>query len=247
MPSSARSKKRSIKSIRMKKTIKKTDINDPSLLESKKNISSISTDNLGKGYGGTSTGEQGNKNIFSFTKYSSKLKANPRRLNPLKIIRKQKKARKITPQQYCSNYKNDTLGKPNKQLYESCKINQYCRKTKCSGIDKKFDTAKRQKLGINGNSLLFKSINNKCPLTFDERGYKSRRRCVNEATRKFYEDNGLKEIYNQVLECDKKTCAKERKVFYTNLFRANKTKKKIHVPPVIDMEELADKEIVENN
>jgi hypothetical protein len=199
----------------------------------------------------TLSGKSKTENIFSLTN-SNKLtesttlanSSKQRKIKLLKLIKKQKHARKITPMQYCANYKNDMLGKSNKQLYESCKINQYCRANKCNKIDQRFDTAKRNKLGVNANALLFTSINKMCPITLSD---KSRKRCYNNATRKFYEDNKLGDIYNQVLECDKNTCAKERNIFYSNLFRANKTKKKIHIPKIVNMEELADKETVENN
>jgi hypothetical protein len=192
------------------------------------------------------------KNIFSLSN-SSKLESGlgklddsskQRKVNLIKLIKKQKHIRKITPKQYCANYKTNILGKANKSLYESCKINQYCRTNKCNRIDQRFDTAKRNKLGMNANSLLFTSINKTCPLTMSD---KSRKRCYSNATRKFYEDNGLGDIYKEVLECDKKTCSKERHIFYTNLFRTNKTKKKINIPKLVSMDELADKEIIENN
>lgn len=56
-----------------------------------------------------------------------------------------KKAGKITIKKYCANYKHDYLGKHNKSLYNACKINQYCRKTKCKDIDSKFDKIKNNK------------------------------------------------------------------------------------------------------
>ena len=95
--------------------------------------------------------------------------------------------------------------------------------------------------------MLFKSINNKCPLTFADRGNKASKRCVNEATRKFYEDNGLGDIYNQVLECDKKTCKKEKDIFHTNLFRIGKKRKARRTPiPVIkNIEYIITTEIVQ--
>lgn len=186
----------------------------------------------------TISGKSKTENIFSLPNSNKLTKSNntfnksntqansskQRKIKLLKLIKKQKHARKITPMQYCANYKNDILGKPNKQLYESCKINQYCRSNKCNKIDQRFDIAKRNKLGVNANSLLFTSISKICPITLSDKS-KSRKRCYNTATRKFYEDNKLGDIYNQVLECDKNTCAKERNIFYSNLFRANKTKK----------------------
>ena len=55
-----------------------------------------------------------------------------------------RKHSKITMKKYCNNYKNDYLGKQNKALYDSCKSNQYCRKTKCKDIDRKFDKIKNR-------------------------------------------------------------------------------------------------------
>ncbi len=155
-----------------------------------------------------------------------------------------KKARKITVKKYCDNYKNDYLGKQNKALYNACKINQYCRKNKCKDIDGKFEKIKSNKLGANGNILLMTSITSKCPIEMSD---KSRKKCLNKATKRFYEENDMTEIYNKVLECDKKICAKERQIFFTNLFRANKTKKRIRQPIQVSLEDIPDQQMIESN
>lgn len=67
------------------------------------------------------------------------------------------------------------------------------------------------------------SITSSCPI---EMSNKSRKKCLNKTTKRFYEENNMGDIYNQVLECDKQICAKERQVFFSNLFQANKTKKR---------------------
>jgi hypothetical protein len=155
-----------------------------------------------------------------------------------------KKGRKITIKKYCANYKHDSLGKQNKSLYDACKFNQYCRKNKCKDIDRKFDKIKNRKLGSNGNILLLTSLTSKCPLGLST---KTKKKCLNKATRKFYEDNNMGDIYNQVLECDKKTCAKERQIFLSNLFMANKTKKRIHQPVQVNLEDIPDNQMIETN
>ena len=155
-----------------------------------------------------------------------------------------KKANKITIKKYCSNYKHKSIGKQDKSLYNACKINQYCRKNKCKDIDKKLDNIKKNKLGANGNILLMTSITNKCPIEMSNR---SRKKCLNKATKRFYEDNDMNDIYNQVLECDKKTCSKERQNFLTNLFRANKTKKRFIQPIQVNLEDIPDQQMIETN
>jgi len=155
-----------------------------------------------------------------------------------------KKANKITIKKYCSNYKHNTFSKQDKTLYNACQINQHCRKYKCSDVDKKFDSTKNKKLGANGNILLMTSITNKCPIEMSNR---SRKKCLNKATKQFYEENGMNDIYNKVLECDKKICAKERQIFLTNLFRTNKTKKRLRQPKQVNLEDIPDREMIETN
>ena len=157
----------------------------------------------------------------------------------------QKHNKPKTIKQYCEIYKNDVTGKVNMPLYNSCKINQYCRKYKCKDIDKKFKQSQIKKLGTNYNTLLMSSLYNKCPAEMSD---KSRKRCNNRAMLKFYEDNNLGSVYKSVLECDKKTCAKERKIFQNNLFRIrNKKNKKIRIHKPLVIEELPDKEMIEIN
>jgi hypothetical protein len=155
-----------------------------------------------------------------------------------------KKGNKITIGKYCDNYKHVILGKLDKSLYNACKINQACRKTKCFDIDKKFDKIKNTKLGANANILLMSTITNKCPI---EMANKSRKKCLNKATRKFYEENNMRDIYEQVLECDRQTCAKERHIFLSNLFRANKTKKRLRPPKHVNLEDIPDQQMIETN
>jgi hypothetical protein len=89
------------------------------------------------------------------------------------------------------------------------------------------------------------SLYNKCPVEMSD---KSRKRCNNRAMLKFYEDNNLGSVYKSVLECDNKTCAKERKIFQNNLFRIrNKKNKKIRIHKPLVIEELPDKEMIEIN
>ena len=157
---------------------------------------------------------------------------------------KTKSTKKQTISEYCKNYKYNILGKENKNVYDSCKINQYCRKYKCNNIDHKFDIEKNKKLGNNNNLLLMSSIYRKCPVTMSE---KNRKRCFNKATKTFYDEMGLGNTYNKVIECNKKICAKENKIFHTNIYRLNKTKKIIRTPKLINIEDLPDQEMIETN
>ena len=140
-----------------------------------------------------------------------------------KLSNKLKKKRTI--EKYCSFYKNDITGKLNKQLYRSCKINKYCRKYKCKSIDEKMIKEQKKKLGQNYNTLILSSLRSACPIT-DEDNYKNRNKCETKALHKFYKANNMNELYNKVIECDKKTCAKEKQIFNTNLFRQRQIKLK---------------------
>ena len=157
---------------------------------------------------------------------------------------KSKKIKKRTIKNNCENYKTNLFGKPNLKLYNSCKINQYCRKTKCKNIDKTFEKEKIKKLGNNNNVLLMNSVYKKCPITISEN---NRKRCYNKAIKQFYDVNNLGDSYNKILECDTKTCSKERQIFFTNLFRFNKNKKRIHHQKLINVEDIPDEEMIEKN
>lgn len=149
-----------------------------------------------------------------------------------------------TIKQYCEIYKKDITGKPNVPLFKSCQINQYCRKYKCHDIDKKFIKQQQKQLGINYNTLLMASLYNKCPATMPD---KTRKRCYSSAMKKFYKDNNLISGYEKVLECDKKTCAKEKQIFNTNLYRIRTKGKKIRIPQQIKIEDMPDNQMIEIN
>ena len=67
---------------------------------------------------------------------------------------------------FCKIYKNDITGKPNKKLYNSCKINKYCRKYKCQDIDSKILKAKQKYIGNDYNKIIFDKIKASCPQNF---------------------------------------------------------------------------------
>ena len=157
---------------------------------------------------------------------------------------KQSRNKPRTIKQFCEIYKKDITGKTNLPLFNSCKINQYCRKYKCKGIDNKFKKAQNKTLGNNYNTLLMSSLYSKCPSTIPD---KNRKRCYNTAMKKFYKENALGEVYDKVLECDKKTCAKEKNIFNTNLFRIRKNKKIGRFPKPLIIEDLPDNEMIEIN
>jgi hypothetical protein len=169
-------------------------------------------------------------------------------LNNAKFINitKKKKNKPKTIKQYCDIYKKDIIGKTNLPLFNSCKINQYCRKYKCKGIDNKFKKIQSKTLGNNYNTLLMSSVYSKCPSTISD---KNRKRCYNTAIKKFYKDNNLDEVYDKVIECDKKTCAKEKQIFYSNLFRTRKNQKQIKqkLPKLLNIEDLPDNEMIAIN
>ena len=151
-------------------------------------------------------------------------------------------------EKYCKYFKNDINGKLNKNLYKSCKINKYCRKYKCNNIDIKFNNEQFKKLGPNFNILVLNSLRSECPITDEDNT--NRNKCESKALSKFYKQNNMSKIYNKVIECDKKTCSKEKQIFNTNLFRQRQLKLKKKQKEVIDednfMEE-ADIEMIEKN
>jgi hypothetical protein len=162
-------------------------------------------------------------------------------LNKISILEKPKKREKNI-KEYCEFYNKDIFGNPTPALFNSCKVHKYCRKTKCKNIDKKFRHAQIKELGTKYQTSLAASVDNKCVHIVSDKNYKN---CRNKATKKFYKENNLGDLYDKMLECDTKTCAKERNIFYTNLFRLNKKKK---VPKAnIDDELPADQYLIETN
>ena len=141
-----------------------------------------------------------------------------------RIKAKEKKYKPRSVESYCGTfYKKDILGKVNKDLYESCKINKYCRKNKCDKIDEKMVKAQTNKLGKNYNMLIQPYLRHHCPLNVTK---KNRQLCEGKTLKKFYEKYEMDDLYTKLLECDKKTCSKEKKIFYTNLFRTKQIKLK---------------------
>lgn len=177
------------------------------------------------------------------TKLSSKSSSNTiKNKQPFAMPLVNRKARNI--KEFCEIYKKDILGNPTPVLYKSCKVNRYCRKTKCKNIDKKFKREVINKLGSSYNVLLQSSIFSKCPNTMPEA---RRPRCVKTAMKRFYNENDLGNIYSKVEDCDMKTCAKERQIFYTNLFRTNKKHKRTKPQHQIKIEDMPDEQMIRIN
>jgi len=152
------------------------------------------------------------KSFIKKMKHSAKNKVNIKKYKPRSV------------ESYCGAfYKKDILGKVNKNLYESCKINKYCRKNKCDKIDEKMVKEQSHKLGKNYNMLIQGFLRQNCPLTVTN---KNRQLCETKTLKKFYKKYDMDDLYNKLLECDKLTCAKEKKIFYTNLFRTKQIKLK---------------------
>ena len=152
------------------------------------------------------------KSFIKKMKHSAKLKANIKKYKPRSV------------ESYCGTfYKKDILGKVNKNLYESCKINKYCRKNKCDNIDEKMVKEQTNKLGKNYSMFIQGYLRQHCPLTVTN---KNRQLCERKTLKKFYKKYDMDDLYDKLLECDKLTCAKEKKIFYTNLFRLKQIKLK---------------------
>jgi hypothetical protein len=165
-------------------------------------------------------------------------------------IKKRKKNKKRfhagipkTINQFCEMYKKDILGNPTKDIYESCKINKLCRKTKCQNIDKKFYNTAINKLGKNYKTLLLGYINSKCNNDIPNTGNKYKK-CFKKNTKKFYQNYELGNLYDKILECDNKTCKTEHDRFYSNIYKNIKNK---HVKPTKNIEDQPDLEMIKNN
>lgn len=142
---------------------------------------------------------------------------------------------------FCSFYKKDINGKINKKLYNSCKINKYCRKYKCQDIDSKILKAKQKNIGFNYNKIIFDTIRKSCPETIsdeDENKYnKKQKQCEKKAIKKLYKDNNLEDLYKKSVACDNVICAKEQKIFNTNLFRQKQIKLRKSQKKIIEANE----------
>ena len=180
-------------------------------------------------------------NFILSKKLSSKPKHNTN-VSKLSLMLEKPKQYDKKIKEYCEFYNNDIFGNPTPALFNSCKLNKYCRKTKCKNIDNKFKQAQIKELGVKYQASLSASVDKKCLHIVSDKNYKN---CRTKATKKFYKENNLDDLYDKMLDCDNKTCAKERKIFYTNLFRLNKKKK---VPRVkIDDELPPDQYLIETN
>lgn len=181
------------------KNTKKTVKSNPKTNKNK-NKYSISFKNLNK------------KSFIKKMKYSAKIKAKEKKYKPRSV------------ESYCGTfYKKDILGKINKDLYQSCKIHKYCRKNKCDKVDEKMIKEQTNKLGKNYNMIIQGYLRQHCPLTVTN---KNRQLCEAKTLKKIYEKYDMTDLYNKLIECDKITCAKEKKIFYTNLFRTKQIKLK---------------------
>jgi hypothetical protein len=193
------------------------------LFNTKKNTKSTKSTN--------STNSTNNNNIKNNTKKNSYFLKN---VNKKSFIKKMKHSAKLkaklkkykprTVKNYCQKfYKVDILGKVNKNIYNSCKIHKYCRQNKCNNIDKKNITELTKLFGKNYNMYIQSILGTQCPLTVTNKNINL---CEKKALKNIYEKYGISDIYNKLNECNTVTCAKEKKIFYTNLFRTKQIKLK---------------------
>ena len=140
----------------------------------------------------------------------------------VKIKEKKNKYKPPSVESYCKAFnKKDILGKVNKELYKSCKVYKYCRKTKCNKIDEKMIKEQTNMFGKKYNMFIQGYLRKYCPLTVTN---KNRKLCEIKILKQLYKKYGIYELYNKMLECDKITCSKEKQIFYTNLFRIKQIK-----------------------
>ena len=125
---------------------------------------------------------------------------------------------------YCKAFhKFDINGKENKTLYNSCKIHKYCRKIKCKNIDSKIMKKTEKVLGPNYNYEIQSKLNKECQSI---QSIKNKNKCEKKVLEKLYNNYNIRDLYDKLVECDKKTCIKEKKIFYNNLFRTKQIKLK---------------------
>ena len=152
------------------------------------------------------------KSFIKKMKHSAKLKAKNKKYKPLSI------------ENYCKTFhKLDILGNTNKELYKSCKIHKYCRKTKCKNIDEVNAKELKKRFGNNYNMYIQNYLRQNCPLTVSS---KNRNKCETKTLKDFYNKYGIGDIYTKLNDCNKVICSKEKKIFYNNLFRTKQIKLK---------------------
>jgi len=152
------------------------------------------------------------KSFIKKMKHSAKLKAKNKKNKPLSI------------ENYCKTFhKIDILGNTNNELYKSCKIHKYCRKTKCKKIDEVNTRELKKRFGINYNMYIQNHLRQNCPLTIS---LKNRNKCENKTLKTFYNKYGIGDVYTKLNDCNKVICSKEKKIFYNNLFRTKQIKLK---------------------
>ena len=161
------------------------------------------------------------KNNIKNTKKNSTLKNLSKKsyIKNLKHSAKNKKNiyKPRSVEKYCTAfYKFDINGKINKNLYNSCKIHKYCRKNKCKNIDDKMIREQEKRFGPQYNNLIQGMIRKNCPLTITK---KNKIKCEKKVLKNIYKEYKMEDLYDKLNECDKKTCIKEKQIFYNNLFR----------------------------
>ena len=148
---------------------------------------------------------------------------------------------------YCKAFhKVDILGNINKNLYNSCKTHKYCRKNKCHKIDEKNSKELTKRFGKNYNGFIQSNLRASCPLTVTSKNLKL---CEQKTLKQMYDKYEIGDVYDKLNECDKTTCIKEKKIFYTNLFRTKqlKLKKKQRILLSLEKEkEEPDMDLIEN-
>jgi hypothetical protein len=162
-----------------------------------------------------------NNNTKKNTKKNSTLKHLSKKSYIKKLKHSSKNKKKIykprSVEKYCTAfYKFDINGKINKNLYNSCKIHKYCRKNKCKNIDEKMIKEQEKIFGPQYNNLIQGMIRQNCPLTISK---KNKIKCEKKVLKNIYKEYKMEDLYDKLNECDKKTCIKEKQIFYNNLFR----------------------------
>ena len=122
---------------------------------------------------------------------------------------------------YCQNYYVDINGNTNNKVYKMCNKYSHCRKNRCKNIDARIEAKKESVFGKDYDNYIKSKIEKKCPLTLKT---KQRKQCETRTLKKIYSNHNIINLYNKLLECNRKICLKDKRNFYNALFKKNTIK-----------------------
>ena len=134
---------------------------------------------------------------------------------------KKSKSSKTKKNLFCQNYYIDINNNKNNKVYKTCNKYYQCRKHKCNNIDARIEKKKENVFGKDYHNYIQSKIEKKCPLTLKT---KQRKQCETRTLKKIYNKHKIINLYNKLLECNRKLCIKDKQIFYNTLFKKNTIK-----------------------